>query len=126
MTPTRIYREIPGLVETLGNKSFHALANITGGGISGNLPRVIPNDMICEISKKSLPTPKWMSDFVKESNSTFEDVEHVFNFGAGMIAVIAGKNGQDFEKAAKKASLRVNEIGTVRGGGTGEAVVRYV
>ena len=43
-----------------------------------------------------------------------------------MIAVIAGKNGQDFEKAAKKASLRVNEIGTVRGGGTGEAVVRYV
>src|SRR5262245_31758592 len=37
MIPTRIYHEIPELVDTLGIDSFHALANITGGGISGNL-----------------------------------------------------------------------------------------
>jgi phosphoribosylformylglycinamidine cyclo-ligase len=125
MTPTRIYREIPGLVDTLGNKSFHALANITGGGISGNLPRVIPNGMICEIDKSALPTPKWMTDFVQESGATFEDVEHVFNFGAGMIAVIGARAAASFEKAAKKASLSVNQIGSVRAGGVGEAIVRY-
>jgi len=125
MAPTRIYREIPALVDKLGIKSFHALANITGGGISGNLPRVIPNGMVCEIETRALPTPKWMRDFIVESGADFEEVEHVFNFGAGMIAVIGARAASSFEQASKKASLSVNHIGYVRGGGVGEAVVKY-
>lgn len=126
MTPTRIYREIPHLVSGLGVKSFHALANITGGGISGNLPRVIPDGFVCEIKKRSLPTPKWMSAFIKESGASFDDVEHVFNFGAGMIAVLSHNAGKKFETLASKMGLRVNQIGSVHASGRGEAFVRYI
>ena len=45
MEPTRIYHEVPELLEKLGHGSVHALANITGGGISGNLPRVMPENV---------------------------------------------------------------------------------
>jgi phosphoribosylformylglycinamidine cyclo-ligase len=124
MLPTRIYHEIPELVDNLGTERFHALANITGGGISGNLPRVMPADTVCRIAAKALPVPGWMREFIEANGATVMSQEAVFNLGCGMIAAVAKDAGSAFEGAAKKAGLEVREIGEVRAG-RGEATVQF-
>jgi phosphoribosylformylglycinamidine cyclo-ligase len=127
MTPTRIYHEIPELVDTLGSGTFHALANITGGGISGNLPRVIPAHLACHIELGAVPTPAWMRAFLESKGTTVRAQEAVFNGGCGMIAVVAREGAAKFETAAKAAQLDVTPIGDVKDGaaGAGEATVHF-
>ena len=125
MTPTKIYSEIPALVDILGPARFHALANITGGGISGNLPRVMPAGTIAEIKAASLPTPAWMTEFIVTNGTTPLAQEAVFNLGVGMIAIVAADAAADFEAEAQRQKLDVKSIGVVKAG-SGEASVRFV
>lgn len=124
LAPTRIYSEIPELLEVLGWGRVHALANITGGGISGNLPRVLPDGVEALIDPKSIPTPRWMKDFYESHGASFMDVEAVFNMGAGMIAVVDSTAERDFLDLAAKLNLGASSIGTIQIG-QGEATVRY-
>ncbi len=120
MTPTKIYSEVPLLVDNLGISQFHALANITGGGISGNLPRVLPSDVVAHISKSAIPTPLWMKNFIELHGSNVMSQEGVFNLGCGMIAVIAKEAKSAFESQAPSSVL----IGDIKAG-SGEARVEY-
>jgi phosphoribosylformylglycinamidine cyclo-ligase len=117
MTPTRIYHEIPQLVDDVGTDVLHALANITGGGISGNLPRVLPKDVECHIDWKALPLQPWVKTFIAANGATLQDLEAVFNLGCGMIASVSKGAVSRFEKACVAASLPVVPIGNVRAGG---------
>ncbi len=125
LAPTRIYAEIPQLLEALGSGRVHALANITGGGISGNLPRVLPADVKAVIDPTAVPTPQWMKDFYCSHGATFSEVEGVFNLGAGMIAVVDREASADFLHLAKSLKLDAKIIGDVKPG-TGEATVHFV
>ena len=113
MLPTRIYHELPELVEKLGIKAIHAVANITGGGISGNLPRVMPRDTECHIDFSALPIPSWMRLFIEDHGSTAPDLEAVFNLGCGMIAAVAKDAVHDVVAACKDVNLQVCAIGEV-------------
>ena len=124
MTPTRIYSEVPKLVDKLGTSAFHALANITGGGISGNLPRVMPEGTVAVIDANLLPVPSWMRAFIEEHGSTIRAQEGVFNLGCGMIAIIAQESGAAFEQAAAALGLPVTPIGQIEAG-QGEAHVVF-
>ncbi len=124
LTPTRIYSEIPALIEQNSNNCLLALAHITGGGISGNLPRVIPVDHVCVINRAALPTPTWMREFILQNTATIEDVEPVFNMGAGMIAVVQASMESKFVTAAKALGIDIYAIGHVEKS-QGEARVEY-
>jgi phosphoribosylformylglycinamidine cyclo-ligase len=124
LEPTRIYSEVPELLQELGWGKVHALANITGGGISGNLPRVLPEGVEACIDPNLIPTPEWMRAFYESHGARFEDVEGVFNMGAGMIAVVAASAAQEFSNVANKKGLKVHDIGHITQG-QGEASVRY-
>ena len=124
MEPTRIYHEVPELLEKLGHGSVHALANITGGGISGNLPRVMPDDVICEIDPSAIPTPRWMQEFCDMNGANFRDVEPVFNMGAGMVAAVAAEKANEFIEFSKELGLNSVVVGKVLDG-QGKAVVNY-
>ncbi len=114
MTPTKIYHEIPAILDELGPDVFHALANITGGGISGNLPRVMPENVACHVDQKALPVPSWMREFIESNGQSAQSQEAVFNLGCGMIASIDKGGTQAFETAAKAAGLSLTRIGDVR------------
>jgi phosphoribosylformylglycinamidine cyclo-ligase len=124
MAPTRIYHEIPDLLEATGPQVFHALANITGGGISGNLPRVMPKDVVCRIDPAAIPTSRWMTAFIERHGTTALAQEAVFNLGCGMIASVDAKGAQLFEKASKSLGLEVKPIGHVTSG-VGEPTVVF-
>lgn len=125
LQPTKIYYEIPEILAKLGEKNLHALANITGGGISGNLPRVIPEGLQAEIEAQSIPTPPWMRELFKSHGAGFEDVEGVFNMGAGMIAVVSEEAADAFMRLAAEMRLKSTRVGKIISG-SGPASVRYI
>jgi phosphoribosylformylglycinamidine cyclo-ligase len=93
LTPTRIYvRQILETIRTTG--AVKALAHITGGGLTENIPRVLPEGLTAEIDLSSFAPPpafRWV-----QAHAGLDDVEmlRTFNCGVGMI-VIAGSADAD-------------------------------
>lgn len=86
LEPTRIY-----VKEYKANKKYlNALAHITGGGITENLPRVLPDGLKAVVDKsaiKVLPIFEFMSNHVDE-----DEMYRTFNMGVGMIYVVSKEN----------------------------------
>jgi phosphoribosylformylglycinamidine cyclo-ligase len=114
LTPTRIYHEIPEILERVGVEKFHALSNITGGGISGNLVRVMPQNVVCEITEHKIPTPSWMRDFCVSHNASFAQVESVLNLGAGMIAAVKRSAADEIVAVSRELGLPAHVIGELK------------
>jgi phosphoribosylformylglycinamidine cyclo-ligase len=90
LAPTRLYLED---VRRLRSRAdIRALAHVTGGGIVGNLSRVLPNGLEAEIDWGSWPRPpvfEWLARHVDE-----DELRRVFNLGIGYLAVVpAGAAG---------------------------------
>lgn len=124
LAPTRIYSEIPQVLRRMPGV-VHGLANITGGGISGNLPRVLPDNVVAEIDRELIPTPAWMKAYYEKSGARFDDVEGVFNLGAGMIAAVKASAAQEFVATCQELGLDAAPIGRIKSG-QGPAHVRYI
>lgn len=87
LTPTRIYaRDCLALV---AEAQVHAFAHITGGGIAGNLARVLPPNLDAVVDRTSwIPAP--IFDVVAEHGRVEPaEMERTFNMGVGMVAVVA-------------------------------------
>jgi len=87
LTPTKIY--VKSILNLLENVNVKAMAHITGGGIPGNLIRVIPEGLKAVIEEGSweiLPIFKWIE---KEGNVPKEEMYKTFNMGLGMILAVS-------------------------------------
>jgi phosphoribosylformylglycinamidine cyclo-ligase len=83
LAPTRLYL---GDVRALRDRA-HAFANVTGGGILGNLGRVLPDGLRAEIDWEAWERPpvfEWLARHVEE-----DELRRVFNLGIGFCAVVA-------------------------------------
>ena len=90
LTPTKIY--VKSILKLINNVNVSAIAHITGGGIGGNLIRVLNNDTKAVIYKekiKILPVFKWIQ---KEGNISDEEMFKTFNMGIGMIIAVDKSN----------------------------------
>ncbi len=86
LEPTRIYvKSVLTLLETV---QVHALAHITGGGLTENLPRVLPNDLNAVIYLSSWEFPNIFQWLQQQGNITQADMLTTFNCGIGMIACV--------------------------------------
>ncbi len=124
MEPTRLYPEILDAMSVLGG-DLHAAAHITGGGVSGNLPRVLRENQAATLRLSALNTPGWMRDFIESSKETLPNVEPVFNLGIGMILVVANDKAQHLIDFSKKCGLGGHVLGNVVEH-AGESVVQYI
>jgi phosphoribosylformylglycinamidine cyclo-ligase len=101
LTPTKIYvKDVNRLRAALrrGGQDVHALAHITGSGIPGNLPRVLPRNMGAVVDTGAWKVPGIMREIQKLGNIPEADMWDSFNMGLGMIAVM--------RPAAVKTALR--------------------
>ncbi len=90
LEPTRIYSFLPQILKELPWGSIHAMANITGGGLSGNLCRIMPENLQADILQSSLKTQAWMADFLRQNGASNPlDYEGVFNLGVGMVISVS-------------------------------------
>lgn len=123
MTPTKLYPEVVTLAESFEG-SFHAAANITGGGISGNLPRVIGSNLNAKVDFARLPTDSWITQFIHNAGAKLKDVEPVFNLGAGMICIVDADHAARFIEASNQLGLNACDIGSLISG-SGESQVLF-
>jgi phosphoribosylformylglycinamidine cyclo-ligase len=121
LQPTRIY--VKSLLTLFKVVPVHGLAHITGGGITGNLPRCIP-DGLEAVVRSSAWNPGPVFDWLKQAGNIEADEMHrTFNCGIGMTVTVAAA---DVDKAL--ASLRASGetamvIGEIRAGTNGAVIV---
>ena len=90
LEPTRIYvKPILNLLEAV---NLHALAHITGGGLSGNIGRVIPDGLVAVVERASWDFPDVFEWLQEKGNIADSEMLNTFNCGMGMVLVVAAKD----------------------------------
>ena len=111
LTPTRLY--VKSALQAVRAGGVHALAHITGGGLTENLPRVLPDDLGAQIDLDSWELPgvfKWMADVGAISET---EMLKTFNCGVGMILVVKADEAEALTKLLTKAGETVYSMGNV-------------
>ncbi len=113
LQPTRIY--VKPLLALLKSVDVHALAHITGGGITENLPRVLPQDLSAEIQLSAWQLPEIFIWLQQQGNVELADMLITFNCGIGMIVCV--------DAADEAATLQILAEQGEQAFGIGEIVV---
>jgi phosphoribosylformylglycinamidine cyclo-ligase len=111
MEPTRIY--VKPLLELAATLPVKALAHITGGGIVGNVPRILPAGTRARIASASWPRPELFRWLQQAGNVAEAEMWRVFNCGIGMVVVVARDDAARARALLEREGERVYEIGVV-------------
>ncbi len=88
LEPTRIYAK--DCLALIGAVEVHAFCHVTGGGLPGNLPRVLPDGLGAHVDTTTWERPA-VFRFLQEHGPVAEDeMWRTFNQGVGMVAIVAG------------------------------------
>jgi len=102
-----------------------ALAHITGGGIPGNLPRVLPSGVKAVIDLESWPIPSIFKYLAKVGEIDTDELLQAFNMGIGMIVIVPSAYVKEAEADLKRRREKFYRIGRIEKGDTGKARVVY-
>jgi phosphoribosylformylglycinamidine cyclo-ligase len=81
------------------------LAHITGGGLIGNVPRVLPEGLTAKFDSQAWVVPPIFSLIQERGNVDQDEMYRVFNMGIGMVIVCAGSNTDHFTKMLPEAKV---------------------
>ncbi len=112
MAPTRIY--VKPLLQLIATLPVKGMAHITGGGITENVPRVLPAGLTAEIKKGSWTMPPLFTWLQAQGNVTDSEMYKTFNCGIGMVVIVAKEQASAAQKLLSDAGESVFEIGTIR------------
>lgn len=125
LEPTRIY--VKSIIKLLSQykvkKVVHGMVHITGGGMVGNIPRVLPKDCNAVVKKASWQVPKIFAFLQKEGPVAEEEMFRVFNMGIGFVLIVA----EDFADSIARKLSRYGETVYILGRittGTGKVVLK--
>lgn len=125
LEPTRIYTQ--PIVRLLGRykvkKIVHGMAHITGGGLVGNIPRVLPKDCDAVLKKSSWPVPPIFA-FLQEKGPVDEaEMFRVFNMGIGFVLIVAEDFADSIQNKLTRYGEKAYRIGRITTG-TGRVVLK--
>ena len=118
LTPTRIYvRSIVKLLSHYKVKQIvHGMAHITGSGLVGNIPRILPPDCNAVLNPSSWPRHK-IFDFLQSAGPVEEqEMYRVFNMGIGFVLVVAADFADSIEAQLDRLGEKVYRIGRIAAG----------
>lgn len=119
MMPTKLYvKSILALLETMPVKG---MAHITGGGITENIPRVLPAGLTAEINASSWKMPPLFKWLQAEGNIADNEMYKTFNCGVGMAIIVSLENAAEAQKVLAAKGETVYQIGVIRRQSAGEA-----
>lgn len=103
-------------------RRLHGLAHITGGGIAGNLVRVLPARCEAVVDPASWELPPLFAFLQRAGGISTDEMREVFNLGVGLIAVLPPETVADAQAAARAAGVATWPMGEIR---RGETAVRF-
>ena len=86
LRPSVIYA--PALRELFGDVDVRAVAHITGGGLVGNVPRVLPAGVDAELDRSAWEVPRVFTEIQRRGEVADEEMARAFNLGLGMVVVV--------------------------------------
>ncbi len=119
LEPTRIY--VKPVLKLLDSVPVKGLAHITGGGITGNVPRILPDNLRAVIKKAAWPRPEIFHWLQSAGNVAEDEMHRVFNCGIGMVAVVSPEQVASATRLLEAEGEKVYPIGTIEKGPGGEA-----
>jgi len=109
--PTKLYVDI---IRKIKNKiKINGAANITGGGLTGNIPRIIPNGLKAEILLDNWKIPEIFSYIQQQANLNTKEMLKTLNCGIGMIVVIDKKEVLKTKNLLKRLNCQSRVIGYI-------------
>jgi phosphoribosylformylglycinamidine cyclo-ligase len=117
LKPTRIY--VKAFMNLKDNIDIKGMAHITGGGIPGNLPRILPEGTFASIRIDSWPVPKIFSLIKNIGDIPEKEMKKTFNMGLGYIMVVSKSTAKDTVSLLNKSGYKAFIIGNIEKGGRG-------
>ncbi|MGH7321693.1 MAG: phosphoribosylformylglycinamidine cyclo-ligase [Candidatus Rokuibacteriota bacterium] len=118
LTPTRIYAKPVRRLLGAG-VPVHAMAHVTGGGLTGNLPRVLPPGCRAVIRRGAWPVPPIFGFLQAAGRITRPEMFRVFNMGVGFVCVVPPAEARRARRALEATGVPTWEIGKVTRGARG-------
>jgi len=122
LTPTRIY--VKSILKLLEVVDVRGMSHITGGGLPGNVPRMLPENAVAEIDKSAWPDLPIFSFLRKESGLPDEELFPVFNMGIGFVICVRESAEKIAKEILEQNGETVYRIGQIVSGNKTE--VRWV
>jgi phosphoribosylformylglycinamidine cyclo-ligase len=114
LEPTRIYvRSIQKLLERV---EVRAMAHVTGGGLTGNVPRVLPTGCRARISRSAWSVPSVFEVLRKAGHVDDAEMFRTFNMGIGMVVIVAPEDLHEAEHSLERRGETSHVIGRVVSG----------
>jgi len=104
------------LLPLLDADRIRGLAHITGGGIPGNLPRVLPAGLGATVDRGAWAVPPVFRTLQEAGNVDRLEMDRVFNMGIGMIAVVRPEDADAVQTASEAAGVGARVIGEITPG----------
>lgn len=111
LTPTRIY--VKSLLAAIRTGGVHAVANITGGGLWENIPRVLPAGLGVDLDAARWPLLPVFSWLKSVGNVDNVELARAFNVGLGMVVVVETARATEVAEVARAGGETVFEVGRV-------------
>jgi phosphoribosylformylglycinamidine cyclo-ligase len=111
LLPSVVYA--PALADLQRVVDVRALAHVTGGGLAGNLQRVLPEGVDAEVDARSWEPPRIFGEIQRLGEIDDAEMRRVFNLGIGMVAVVTAEDAHQTLDVLRTAGHRAVEIGTL-------------
>lgn len=107
---------LPILHDPLEHGIVHGLAHVTGGGIPGNLPRVLPDGLGAVVDRAAWEVPAVFRALQEAGRVATDEMDRVFNMGIGMISVVESASADAVRAAAEAHGVASWVIGSIEAG----------
>jgi len=114
MAPTRIYvKPLLSLLASLGGEGVKGMAHITGGGLTENIPRILPDSLCAVIDRNAWPQPALFQWLQQHGQIADAEMHRVFNCGIGMVVIIAAADADTAMQLLTAAGEKAFAIGHI-------------
>lgn len=124
LAPTRIYAK--PILSFLSQSSVHGMAHVTGGGLTGNLPRILPQQCQAAVRCQSWPIQPIFQIIQQAGNIEQQEMLRVFNMGIGLVLIVPPTEVNTIQSLAKEFSDFGYVIGEIRQRPEGSPSICYV
>jgi phosphoribosylformylglycinamidine cyclo-ligase len=122
LAPTRIY--VKPVLALIAELPVHSIAHITGGGPTGNIPRVLPAGLEAVIEERRWPRPAVFDWLQRAGNIERDEMHRTFNCGLGMTICVAAADADRAVAFLRSAGEDASLVGEVRRGDRGVVIER--